>query len=209
VHWLIGEDEGQWVQFYPIDETCAHAAGANSWSVGIEFSGIGRPVGPGQYEFPPLTDWQLNAGAHIVRELIDGWGIRDEFLEDADGRVAWFSGFLNHSNVATEPRYTHYDHISRAEHERMARGGQSELGSRRTFVRDTSNGWYYVADGGVLNPVRGKRHGAVMAWLDPAGYTNNYDTAVPLDHSDIIRYSLYADHQPSNWPSSADSDWRR
>jgi hypothetical protein len=48
-HFLIGKNAGQVVQFYDTAVEAAHAKGANSWSVGIEFDGVNEDV---------LTDWR-------------------------------------------------------------------------------------------------------------------------------------------------------
>lgn len=117
VHFLVGQDEGQWVQFWDTNWTTAHAAGANEYAVGIEFSGQNGE---------PLTDWQLRAGAAIVAWLKAVHGIPGVFLEDGAGRVSFFRGFLNHSNVATSPQYTHYDYITRGEFDRMNGGAPPE-----------------------------------------------------------------------------------
>jgi len=46
---LVGKEFGQWVQFADTSRLCYHAAGANSWSAGIEVTGVNED------EF---TDWQ-------------------------------------------------------------------------------------------------------------------------------------------------------
>jgi hypothetical protein len=117
VHFLVGQDRGQWVQFWDTNWTAAHAAGANEYAVGIEFSGQNGE---------PLTDWQIEAGSVIHQWLIAAHGIRREFLDNGGPRVGYFEGFLNHSNVATTPQYTHYDYIERSEWDRMVSGSVEE-----------------------------------------------------------------------------------
>lgn len=119
VHFLVGQDEGQWVEFYDTNTTTAHAAGANDYAVGIEFSGQNSDV-------EELTDWQIKAGAHIVRELNQAHGIPLLFLETGP-RVTEFRGFLNHSNVETTPQYTHYDFITKAAWDRMVSGQEDDM----------------------------------------------------------------------------------
>lgn len=106
VHFLVGQQRDQWVQFYSTETTTAHAAGANGYAVGIEFSGQNSDV-------EELTAWQIEAGGWIVRELNAAHGIPLLFLETGP-RVSEFRGFLNHSNVATTPQYTHHDFITKA-----------------------------------------------------------------------------------------------
>lgn len=113
VHFLVGQSEGQWVQFWDTNWTAAHAAGANEYAVGIEFSGQNGER---------LTDWQLRAGAAIVHWLNAVHGIPYRWLADGEGRVGYWNGFLNHSNVATSAQYTHYDFIYTDEFWRMASG---------------------------------------------------------------------------------------
>jgi len=124
VHFLVGQDRGQWVQFWDTNWSAAHAAGANEYAVGIEFSGQNGEA---------LTDWQIEAGGEIHRWLMTAHGIPAVFLDDGAGRVGFFRGFLNHSNVATTPQYTHYDYITRAEWDRMVGGAAP----KKKKVRDT------------------------------------------------------------------------
>jgi hypothetical protein len=118
VHFLVGQADGQWWQYYDTTTTTAHAAGANSYAVGIEFSGQNS-------DLEELTRWQIQAGAHIVRELNRVHQIPLVFLESGP-RVAEFRGFLNHSNVETEPQYTHHDFITKDAWDRMVSGQEED-----------------------------------------------------------------------------------
>lgn len=102
VHFLIGQAFGQWVQFLPINTTAAHAAGANTWAVGIEFSGQNGE---------PLTEWQLAAG-RVVHQFLIANGIRPVFYMGGLHTASYWQGFLNHAQVATSPQYQHYDFIN-------------------------------------------------------------------------------------------------
>ena len=113
VHFLVGQDRGQWVQFWDTNWTAAHAAGANEWAVGIEFSGQNGEN---------LTAWQIEAGGQIHHWLMAAHGIAKQFLDNGGGRVSSYHGFLNHSNVATSRSYMHYDYIRRDEWDRMVGG---------------------------------------------------------------------------------------
>ena len=130
VHILIGEEWGQWVQFYSLLLTCAHAAGANGYAIGIEFSGANGA---------PLTTWQLHAGEIVHRQLLKA-GLKSVFLANGEERVAYFAGFLNHSNVLTTPKYTHYDYIARSEWKRMT-DSSAAVGEEDMFTWTGTDGW--------------------------------------------------------------------
>lgn len=99
-HFLIGKKEGQWVQFYDTRIGAAHAKGANSWAIGIEFDGVNEDV---------LTDWQVRAGAWIIGSV----GLPITYY---DGRRAKVTGWLNHASV---PGSDHTDKVTRADWDRM------------------------------------------------------------------------------------------
>lgn len=106
--WLIGQDDGQWVQFYPANSFCSHAAGSNEAGPGIEISGQNGE---------DLTDWQVDALGRILRWLRDEWHVAPTFT-DGDPRV-WIdtvgpAGFVTHRHVAYPPRPSlhHYDYIT-------------------------------------------------------------------------------------------------
>ena len=103
-HFLIGKNEKQWVQFYDTGIEAAHAKGANSWAIGIEFDGVNEG---------PLTDWQVKAGAWIIAVLTRENGIPCTYYEGPRKRV---DGFLSHVSVPTS---THTDLITREDWDRM------------------------------------------------------------------------------------------
>jgi hypothetical protein len=107
---LIGQQPGQWVQFYAVNNFCSHGYGANRAGPGIELSGQNGEA---------LTDWQIDALGQILRWLRDEWGIAPTFT-DGDPRVQYDtvgpSGFVTHRNIYSDiPKYTHYDYITEAE----------------------------------------------------------------------------------------------
>ena len=103
-HFLIGKNEGQWVQFYDTGVKAAHAKGANSWAIGIEFDGVNEG---------PLTDWQVKAGAWIIVVLTKEAGIPCTYYEGARKQV---TGFLSHVSVPTS---NHTDRVTREDWDRM------------------------------------------------------------------------------------------
>lgn len=115
---LIGQDDGQWVQFYPVNTFCSHAAGSNEVGPGIEISGQNGE---------PLTEWQVHALGIICRWLRDEWGITPTFAE-GDPRV-WADrepplGFITHNHVDYPPdrSYLHNDYITPDEFARALAG---------------------------------------------------------------------------------------
>lgn len=104
-HFLIGKDEGQWVQFYDTAVKCNHAAGGNSWSIGIEISGRNED---------PLTDWQMRALRWILTAVCDAHGIPKTYTDSGARRR------LNHCMPhALVPGSTHTDKITRADWDRV------------------------------------------------------------------------------------------
>lgn len=103
-HFLIGRNEGQWVQFYDTSIEAAHAKGANSWSIGIEFDGVNEDA---------LSDWQVRAGAIIAAAISDRHGISLTYYDGARKRV---NGFLPHASV---PGSTHTDRVTRGDWDRI------------------------------------------------------------------------------------------
>ena len=104
-HFLVGKNEGQWVQFYDTQVKAAHAKGANSWAIGIEFDGINEG---------PLTDWQVRAGAAICSAISAAHGIPLTYYDGARQQVA---GYLAHASVPTS---THTDRLTREDWDRIA-----------------------------------------------------------------------------------------
>lgn len=104
-HFLIGKAEGRWVQFYDTSTICNHAAGANSWAIGIEFEGRNEE---------PLTDWQIRAARWIITACCNAHNIPKTYTNTgARRRVA---GVLPHSLV---PGSTHTDYLTRADWDRI------------------------------------------------------------------------------------------
>lgn len=101
-HFLIGKNEGQWVQFYDTTMKAAHAKGANDWAVGIEFDGVNEEG---------LTPWQLRCGAHILGALSEQ--IPLTYYSGARARV---TGWLNHASV---PHSTHTDMVTKRDFDMM------------------------------------------------------------------------------------------
>ena len=112
-HFLVGKNEGQWVQFYDTNIKAAHAKGANSWAIGIEFDGVNQG---------PLTDWQVRAGAVICAAISNAHGIP---LTYYDGPRQQVGGFLAHSSVPTS---THTDRLTHEDWGRIVAqiGGQPQ-----------------------------------------------------------------------------------
>lgn len=87
-HFLVGKNEGQVVQFYDTSTGAAHAKGANSWSVGIEFDGVNED---------PLTDWQVAQAAKIIAAACDAHRIPRTYT--TSGQRRRIAGCLPHSLV--------------------------------------------------------------------------------------------------------------
>lgn len=113
VHLLIGQDEGEWVQFMAADMVAYGAAGANMRKVHFEFSGQNGE---------PLTDWQWRAGVVCLRELYDAFGwdpsvpyyeggpaVEERIWIDVNDPVVG----LNHAGVDYPPNrsFNHYDFV--------------------------------------------------------------------------------------------------
>lgn len=151
-NFLVGQDEGQWVQFYRADCRCSHAAGANYAGPGIEFSGLNDER---------LTPWQIKAGAFIVGTLVRIYGFPRVLREDSP-RIwldqSGYRGAINHLGVdyPPNPSYRHYDFITQAEF----LGGVEpppELPDLETDMlllaenADHPKDYYYVTPAGVLD----------------------------------------------------------
>lgn len=106
-HFLIGKDEGQWAQFYDTSIEAAHAKGANSWSVGVEFEGTNAD---------PLTDWQLRAGLWVLKAVTSAHNIPLSYTDTGDRRRV--NGCLPHRLV---PGSDHTDFITRADWDKMTK----------------------------------------------------------------------------------------
>ena len=104
-HFLIGKDEGQWVQFYDTAVKCNHAAGGNSWAIGIEISGRNED---------PLTDWQVRALRWILTAVCDAHDIPKMYTDTGARRR--LNLCMPHALV---PGSTHTDKITRADWDRV------------------------------------------------------------------------------------------
>jgi hypothetical protein len=105
-HFLVGKNEGQWVEFYDMLTKCAHAKGANTWAIGVEFDGVNEG---------PLTDWQIRAGAWILAGINNAIGIPiDRYTIGGPRRK--INGPLPHSLV---PGSNHTDLVTEADYQKM------------------------------------------------------------------------------------------
>ena len=102
VHFLVGKQDPHWCQMVPATVTANHAAGANTWAIGVEFEGRNEE---------PLTAWQVARGADILRWAKDTLAIPIRLYTDPARTSAWH-GWLNHANVATAPGYRHSDAVT-------------------------------------------------------------------------------------------------
>lgn len=105
-HFLIGKNTDQWVQFYDTTTKAAHAKGANSWAIGIEFDGVNEDA---------LTDWQVRAGAWILAQINQAHGISVDHYTTSGPRRR-INGCLPHSLVPTSD---HTDLVTEADFGRM------------------------------------------------------------------------------------------
>ena len=114
-HFLIGKDEGRWVQFADTTRKCWHAAGGNTGTVGIEFEGRNEE---------PLTNWQIRAGAWIIAAVSREHDI-EKVLHNEGRRNVRGGGWTAHGSVSGS---NHTDTITDADWGRMAAlwSGQEE-----------------------------------------------------------------------------------
>lgn len=101
-HFLVGQDDGEWTQFAPVNILCNHAAGANDWAFGIEISGM-----PDE----ELTAWQVNRVAAILQWARDEWGIPMEKYDGSQGRIGSWTGAIDHRHIAAPPGLAHADGV--------------------------------------------------------------------------------------------------
>lgn len=106
---LIGKDDGHWVEFMDTNGLAYHCDGANWKAVGIELEGVNAEA---------LTDWQLARLGDVLRFLAETHGIPLVYLDPAvtDDKSVWvdgggFAGVLSHSSVrpdegASTPQHT-------------------------------------------------------------------------------------------------------
>lgn len=88
-HFLVGKDEGQWVQFVDTNRVAYHAKGDNVGTIGIEVGGSDADV---------MTDWQVRALGHICRWISDEHDI--PLVKYRGGRTSTFHGWRDHRQVA-------------------------------------------------------------------------------------------------------------
>jgi peptidoglycan hydrolase-like protein with peptidoglycan-binding domain len=105
-HFLIGKEEGRWVQFNDTNRHCNHAPGANLTCVGIEFTGRNEE---------PLTDWQVRAGAWIIGAVSHAHGIPLDYYNGS--RRTPVAGWTTHASVYGSD---HSDTITRGDWDKMA-----------------------------------------------------------------------------------------
>lgn len=117
VQLLLGDEPGQFVQLYPINMVCYHAAGANMRKIGLEVVG---------YTGTPRNDWQIEGIAIIMADIELLTGLDLSSLYDVnDGPRLWIDqddpvGSLPHARVDYPPdrSYNHYDRWEDGEHAR-------------------------------------------------------------------------------------------
>ncbi len=86
-HFLLGKDQGRWVQFAPTEIVQYHCNGANFRAVGIEIEGTNDDA---------LTDWQSAKLGDVLHWLHAEHGIPLDYLDP--NSVAPASVSVNHSN---------------------------------------------------------------------------------------------------------------
>jgi hypothetical protein len=212
-HFLVGKQPGNWVQFYDTRTKCSHAAGANSWSVGIEFEGKNEQ---------PLTDWQIDAGGQIVRWLAGDVGIPlDAFYHGA--RKGQSREFRGHSTVADSD---HTDYITRSDFDKMVAGAVPELdeeGDNMQMIPEYADGavhFFYVArpstEGGTLWhawwPRTGPAFGMHSERLGEGDDHDVYDgiPSVCVDKTDNkihVVCDRTGSNPPAHWFKTPDTRW--
>ncbi len=97
---LIGQQDGQWVQFMDTNQVAYHCNGANFKAVGIELTGTNDD---------PLTDWQVARLGEVLRFLQSAHGIPLGYIDPSSTPPAsiWvngggFSGVISHVSVRTD-----------------------------------------------------------------------------------------------------------
>lgn len=109
-HFLVGHVPGEWAQMVDTAVRANHAAGANSWAVGIEVSGQNGEV---------FTEWQALACAAILQWARNTHGVPLVYYDDEANRISSWDGTLSHASVETTPEYKHYDHWLRSDWDRI------------------------------------------------------------------------------------------
>lgn len=106
-HFVIGKEEGQWIQLADTDSVTYNCGNwnANNCSVALEFTGTSDE---------DLTPWQVKAGAHIIKEVSEHYGIPMSYDDGADGPNddPPFSGWYSHRAIRPDQGSQHSDFIS-------------------------------------------------------------------------------------------------
>ena len=92
-HFLVGKADGNWVQFYDTTTRCAHAgtnANGNDISLAIEVEGTNDQ---------PMTQWQVDRCADILRWISDVHGIDVTYRFSTAHDLRADSGVIPHSAV--------------------------------------------------------------------------------------------------------------
>jgi len=122
-HFVIGKDEGQWIQLADTDSVTWNCGNweANNSSVAIEFTGTSEE---------DLTDWQIRAGAHVIKEVSNHYGLSMSYDDGSNGPIdnAPFHGWYSHRAIQPDQGSQHSDFISWPEwNAMMASGGMSSV----------------------------------------------------------------------------------
>lgn len=103
---LIGPDDGQWVEFAPTDAVCYHCNGANFKAFGVELTGTNAD---------PLTDWQAARLGDVLRWANATHGIPLAYTDPVATPPAsihanggGFSGIISHVSVQTDDGSTQH-----------------------------------------------------------------------------------------------------
>ncbi len=118
---LIGQQDGQWVQFMDSNEVAYHCNGSNFRSVGIELTGVNEDV---------LTDWQAARLGDVLRFLQVAHGIPLAYVDPSatDPASIWvngggFSGVISHDSVRTDDGSAqHTDLVTVSDYARAIQG---------------------------------------------------------------------------------------
>lgn len=99
-HFLIGQQDGQWVQFVDTNQVTYHCNGANFKAVGIELTGTNDD---------PLTAWQEARLGDVLQFLHAAHGIPLDYTDPSSVAPAsiWvngggFRGVISHDSVRTD-----------------------------------------------------------------------------------------------------------
>ncbi|MCG8602885.1 MAG: N-acetylmuramoyl-L-alanine amidase [Verrucomicrobiales bacterium] len=102
-HFLLGEEEGEWIQFCSIKKHVSHVRVWSSHYVGIEFSGDVGQYRDGYKYGEDLTDWQIKKGVQIIKWITGQLGIpRDELQHQSKmfQHDSVFHGLLGHRDLS-------------------------------------------------------------------------------------------------------------